>query len=178
MPQRSVHQHHRLLPLPLQRGLQDRLHRYLLRRYGRAPIFTTRLRSPADLRSSSCPSIHFSCFLRVPDLDECALSPKPCNFLCKNTEGSYLCSCPRGYSLQPDGKTCRGDFHLSKINHSSFGYKLNLKLHWRFHFCPQTWTNARLSNTTASSTASTLLEASLASARLGSRSTRQPVSVS
>lgn len=41
-------------------------------------------------------------------MDECALSPKPCNFLCKNTEGSYLCSCPRGYSLQPDGKTCKG----------------------------------------------------------------------
>uniref|UniRef100_A0A3P8QNZ3 Fibrillin 2b n=1 Tax=Astatotilapia calliptera TaxID=8154 RepID=A0A3P8QNZ3_ASTCA len=38
---------------------------------------------------------------------QCALSPKPCNFLCKNTEGSYLCSCPRGYSLQPDGKTCK-----------------------------------------------------------------------
>lgn len=47
----------------------------------------------------------------VSDLDECALSPKPCNFLCKNTEGSYLCSCPRGYSLQPDGKTCKGSRH-------------------------------------------------------------------
>lgn len=46
--------------------------------------------------------------LHIPDMDECALSPKPCNFLCKNTEGSYLCSCPRGYSLQPDGKTCKG----------------------------------------------------------------------
>lgn len=44
------------------------------------------------------------------DMDECALSPKPCNFLCKNTEGSYLCSCPRGYSLQPDGKTCKGEW--------------------------------------------------------------------
>lgn len=44
------------------------------------------------------------------DLDECSQSPKPCNFLCKNTEGSYLCSCPRGYVLQPDGKTCKGEF--------------------------------------------------------------------
>uniref|UniRef100_A0AAY5EYQ0 Fibrillin 2b n=1 Tax=Electrophorus electricus TaxID=8005 RepID=A0AAY5EYQ0_ELEEL len=32
----------------------------------------------------------------LKNLDECAQSPKPCNFLCKNTEGSYLCSCPRG----------------------------------------------------------------------------------
>ncbi|XP_026013630.1 fibrillin-2b isoform X1 [Astatotilapia calliptera] len=50
----------------------------------------------ADFTATSC-----------VDMDECALSPKPCNFLCKNTEGSYLCSCPRGYSLQPDGKTCK-----------------------------------------------------------------------
>lgn len=45
----------------------------------------------------------------VSDLDECSQSPKPCNFVCKNTEGSYLCSCPRGYILQPDGKTCKGE---------------------------------------------------------------------
>lgn len=50
------------------------------------------------------------------DMDECALSPKPCNFLCKNTEGSYLCSCPRGYSLQPDGKTCKGTSSASSRN--------------------------------------------------------------
>lgn len=43
------------------------------------------------------------------DLDECSQSPKPCNFICKNTEGSYQCSCPRGYVLQEDGKTCRGE---------------------------------------------------------------------
>ncbi|XP_067114081.1 fibrillin-2-like [Osmerus mordax] len=41
------------------------------------------------------------------DLDECAMSPKPCNFICKNTEGSYACSCPRGYLLQEDGRTCK-----------------------------------------------------------------------
>lgn len=42
-------------------------------------------------------------------MDECIQAPKPCNFICKNTEGSYLCSCPRGYLLQEDGKSCRGD---------------------------------------------------------------------
>lgn len=71
---------------------------------GRAPV--------RPVRSTRRPGSAHSCgfFLRLPDVDECALSPKPCNFLCKNTEGSYLCSCPRGYSLQPDGKTCRGEF--------------------------------------------------------------------
>lgn len=43
------------------------------------------------------------------DLDECVMSPKPCNFICKNTEGSYICSCPRGYVLQEDGRTCKGE---------------------------------------------------------------------
>lgn len=107
MPPRSVRQHHRLVPLPLQRGLQDRLHRHVLRRYG-----GTQTPSPASLKPRlplALPAGSLTpVFLHVPDLDECALSPKPCNFLCKNTEGSYLCSCPRGYSLQPDGKTCRG----------------------------------------------------------------------
>ncbi|XP_077462687.1 fibrillin-2b [Stigmatopora argus] len=52
------------------------------------------------------------------DMDECALSPKPCNFLCKNTEGSYLCSCPRGYILQPDGKTCKDLDECSTKQHN------------------------------------------------------------
>ncbi|XP_038571783.1 fibrillin-2b [Micropterus salmoides] len=52
------------------------------------------------------------------DMDECALSPKPCNFLCKNTEGSYLCSCPRGYNLQPDGKTCKDLDECSTKQHN------------------------------------------------------------
>lgn len=46
-----------------------------------------------------------------PDVDECIQAPKPCNFICKNTEGGYLCSCPRGYILQEDGKSCKGLTH-------------------------------------------------------------------
>ncbi|TKS74624.1 Fibrillin-1 MP340 [Collichthys lucidus] len=61
----------------------------------------------ADFTTTSC-----------VDMDECALSPKPCNFLCKNTEGSYLCSCPRGYSLQPDGKTCKDLDECSTKQHN------------------------------------------------------------
>lgn len=64
------------------------------------------------------PKFALSCL----DMDECSQSPKPCNFLCKNTEGSYLCSCPRGYILQPDGKTCKGKFAVTLLNWLSVQY--------------------------------------------------------
>ncbi|XP_023701075.2 fibrillin-2 isoform X1 [Paramormyrops kingsleyae] len=55
------------------------------------------------------------------DADECAMSPKPCNFICKNTEGSYTCSCPRGYLLQEDGRTCKDlDECLTKRHNCQF----------------------------------------------------------
>lgn len=46
--------------------------------------------------------------LLLLDLNECNESPKPCNFICKNTEGSFQCSCPKGYILQEDGRSCKG----------------------------------------------------------------------
>uniref|UniRef100_A0A674K3X4 Fibrillin 3 n=1 Tax=Terrapene triunguis TaxID=2587831 RepID=A0A674K3X4_9SAUR len=55
---------------------------------------------------------------RRVDLDECNQSPKPCNFICKNTEGSYQCSCPRGYILQEDGKTCKDLDECSTKQHN------------------------------------------------------------
>lgn len=41
-------------------------------------------------------------------MNECDLTPAPCKFSCENTEGSFRCSCPKGYILAPDGITCRG----------------------------------------------------------------------
>uniref|UniRef100_A0A672Z3Q8 Fibrillin-1 n=1 Tax=Sphaeramia orbicularis TaxID=375764 RepID=A0A672Z3Q8_9TELE len=76
--------------------------------------------TPLNLSISSAPLMEFlsarsNPFLRLSlflfplplDVDECIQAPKPCNFICKNTEGGYLCSCPRGYILQEDGKSCR-----------------------------------------------------------------------
>lgn len=39
------------------------------------------------------------------DIDEC--QNKPCEHLCKNTEGSYECLCRSGYEIDEDGANCR-----------------------------------------------------------------------
>lgn len=53
----------------------------------------------------------------ITDLNECNQAPKPCNFICKNTEGSYQCSCPKGYILQEDGRSCKGEGTLASSTH-------------------------------------------------------------
>ncbi len=58
------------------------------------------------------------CVCVVCVVDECVQAPKPCNFICKNTDGGYLCSCPRGYLLQDDAKSCRGKTHTHAHTHS------------------------------------------------------------
>ncbi|XP_022906889.2 fibrillin-2-like [Onthophagus taurus] len=41
------------------------------------------------------------------DLDECALIPRACDGGdCVNTDGSYRCECPMGYTLDGSGRTC------------------------------------------------------------------------
>uniref|UniRef100_H2Z4K5 EGF-like domain-containing protein n=1 Tax=Ciona savignyi TaxID=51511 RepID=H2Z4K5_CIOSA len=40
------------------------------------------------------------------DLDECA-EEASCSQICNNTIGSFVCSCLAGYSLRPDGRTCK-----------------------------------------------------------------------
>lgn len=42
------------------------------------------------------------------DIDECAKDSSICQFTCANTDGSYKCSCPIGYVLRADKKTCTG----------------------------------------------------------------------
>ena len=42
------------------------------------------------------------------DVDECRrLGGHPCSQTCVNTKGSYTCTCHPGYSLEPDGHTCK-----------------------------------------------------------------------
>ena len=43
-----------------------------------------------------------------PDIDECSVFSSICdiNAICRNSEGSYLCSCKEGFA--GDGKLCKG----------------------------------------------------------------------
>ena len=45
-------------------------------------------------------------FLTYIDIDECSTNSHECEQICVNTEGSYLCSCREGYSLNEDNTTC------------------------------------------------------------------------
>ena len=60
------------------------------------------------------------CFVPLDD-DECLKTPPVCdvNANCKNTLGSYLCSCIEGFT--GDGKTCQGKI-LKKIVLQFFAY--------------------------------------------------------
>lgn len=40
-------------------------------------------------------------------MNECEQVPSPCKFACQNTDGSFVCSCPIGFVLNPDGVSCR-----------------------------------------------------------------------
>ena len=42
------------------------------------------------------------------DIDECAEDNGGCNHTCTNTDGSFKCSCPDGYLLLDDEKSCSG----------------------------------------------------------------------
>ena len=42
------------------------------------------------------------------DINECELNNGGCSHRCRNTEGSYECSCPEGLQLLHNRRTCRG----------------------------------------------------------------------
>lgn len=43
------------------------------------------------------------------DIDECGDGSGPCMHVCKNTIGSFECSCNTGFLLQNDGLSCEGN---------------------------------------------------------------------
>lgn len=50
-------------------------------------------------------SLHVSVLLCA---ETCAVNNGGCDRTCKDTATGVRCSCPVGFTLQPDGKTCKG----------------------------------------------------------------------
>ena len=44
----------------------------------------------------------------IPDVNECS-GNHGCSHGCQNTVGSYQCTCPNGYSLSSNQRTCQGN---------------------------------------------------------------------
>ena len=55
--------------------------------------------------------------LTVSDINECVIGTSGCSQLCNNTNGSYICSCKRGYKLSSDHNTCIGELII--IRHAN-----------------------------------------------------------
>lgn len=52
----------------------------------------------------------FSLFCPVsPDIDECRLNNGGCDHICRNTVGSFECSCKKGYKLLINERNCQGE---------------------------------------------------------------------
>lgn len=54
------------------------------------------------------------CVLCILDIDECELfhngqAGRLCLHACVNTPGGYRCSCPAGYNVTRDGRSCKGE---------------------------------------------------------------------
>ena len=50
-------------------------------------------------------------------MDECTnVTISGCSDICVNTIGSFVCTCPLGYELDSDEKTCIGKCTLAELN--------------------------------------------------------------
>lgn len=61
---------------------------------------------------SRCIALMFSFLFPITllsaDIDECRLNNGGCDHVCRNTVGSFECSCKKGYKLLTNERTCQG----------------------------------------------------------------------
>ena len=68
----------------------------------------------------------FTHFFKQTDINECAFINSTsirtrladCEQLCNNTQGSFNCSCSKGYKLNEDGKSCDGKAVKNNTNYT------------------------------------------------------------
>lgn len=66
--------------------------------------------------------VHYiSNFLQFSDYDECQQRGR-CQHKCHNTQGSFTCSCPDGYRLAANGRTCTGKIATCILNNKWIYY--------------------------------------------------------
>ena len=53
--------------------------------------------------------IYWNVFYVPSDVNECDDNLHHCTELCINIPGSYVCSCPDGFTLEEDGISCSGN---------------------------------------------------------------------
>nr|XP_015213301.1 PREDICTED: matrilin-2 [Lepisosteus oculatus] len=56
----------------------------------------------------------------------CAVTDHRCEHMCINTPGSYMCRCKKGYTLNPDGKTCKAQDLCAVVDHGCQHYCVSL----------------------------------------------------
>lgn len=75
------------------------------------------------------------------DVNECL--DRPCSQLCRNTYGSYMCSCTDGYLLKEDNHTCKADhFQPAKLVFSNRYYIREIDLAGHMNILVHNQTNA------------------------------------
>lgn len=52
---------------------------------------------------------------RSSDIDECRLNNGGCDHICRNTVGSFECSCKKGYKLLINERNCQGEQTQAKV---------------------------------------------------------------
>ena len=85
-----------------------------------------------------------------------------CDCTCKDTSTGVRCSCPIGFTLQPDGKTCKGQTVCPQKNPCHWNYDLSqwncveslFKVPWS-HLFPQILTSVSITMAAASTSAGT-----------------------
>lgn len=65
-------------------------------------------------RLNFCHELNFCCSF-FADIDECLVNNGGCDHFCRNTVGSFECSCQKGYKLLTDERTCQGNTSLTLL---------------------------------------------------------------